>query len=213
MKSGGKRAFSVHLKHRIDGRELRATVYLPTRHRRTRKDWPEPVTLWLSKYSVNMDGRKYQREAGGDNWLQALLLAVEGVRRVIPRDEEQEWMTPREIPAWMIFPRVANIGWGYGHWKKLVDHIEEEEAGINQRIADRRVLQRLKHMDRKLAAEFAAKYKEFGVWFTDMTDLTLRVGDPEAAKSLRRGLAQMLLAIDDVVHLPLRKQHPDLFED
>ena len=46
-------------------------------------------------------------------------------------------MTHDGLPAWIIFPRKVPIAWGYEHWKKLVDHIGEEEAAINRRIADR----------------------------------------------------------------------------
>jgi hypothetical protein len=68
-------------------------------------------------------------------------------------------------------------------------------------------------MDKGLAREFATKYREFGAWFNDMTELILRVDNPEAAKSIRRKLAEMSLALDDAVLLPMKKEHPDLFDD
>jgi hypothetical protein len=68
-------------------------------------------------------------------------------------------------------------------------------------------------MDKNLAREFATKYREFGSWFNEMTELTLRVDNPEVAKSLRRTLGEMSLALDDAILLPLKKEHPDLFED
>ena len=68
-------------------------------------------------------------------------------------------------------------------------------------------------MDRLLVREVAAKYREFGAWFNDMTELTLRVDDPQAAKSIRRRLAEMSLALDDAVLLPMKKERPDLFDD
>jgi hypothetical protein len=71
----------------------------------------------------------------------------------------------------------------------------------------------VKEMDKGLAQEFATKYREFGSWFNDMTELTLRVDSPEVAKSLRRTLGEMSLALDGALLLPLKKEHADLFED
>jgi hypothetical protein len=68
-------------------------------------------------------------------------------------------------------------------------------------------------MDKELAREFAEKYRAFGYWFTDMTNLTLRMDDAEGAKTIRRNLAEMTFALDDVIYRPLSKQYPDLFED
>jgi hypothetical protein len=68
-------------------------------------------------------------------------------------------------------------------------------------------------MNQLLAVEFAAKYREFGAWFTEMTELTLRVDDQETAKSIRRKLAEMTIALDDAVYRPMQKQFPDLFDD
>ena len=68
-------------------------------------------------------------------------------------------------------------------------------------------------MDKQLVREFAEKYREFGIWFTEMTNLTLRMDDIEAAKVIRRNLAEMTFALDDVIYRPLHKQHPDLFDN
>lgn len=68
-------------------------------------------------------------------------------------------------------------------------------------------------MDKDLAREFATKYRQFGSWLNEMTELTLRVDNPEAAKSIRRKLGEMSLALDDAVLLPMKKEHPDLFGD
>ena len=68
-------------------------------------------------------------------------------------------------------------------------------------------------MNQLLAVEFAAKYREFGAWFTEMTELTLRVDDQETAKSIRRKLAEMTMALAvrrsllDAPH-PTDRTHP-----
>jgi hypothetical protein len=67
-------------------------------------------------------------------------------------------------------------------------------------------------MDKALAREFALKYKEFSTWFNAMTELSARIDDVDQAKALRRKLAEMLFALDDTIFIPLKKQHPDLFD-
>lgn len=68
-------------------------------------------------------------------------------------------------------------------------------------------------MEKGLATEFAKKYREFGEWFTEMTELTLRLPNEEEAKVIRRKLAEMTFALDDVVYRPLSKEYPDLFSE
>lgn len=68
-------------------------------------------------------------------------------------------------------------------------------------------------MEKGLATEFAKKYHEFGEWFTEMTDLTLRVSNEAEAKLIRKNLAEMSFALDDVIYRPLQKEYPDLFGD
>jgi hypothetical protein len=48
-------------------------------------------------------------------------------------------MTQDGLPAWIIFPRQVPIAWGYEHWKKLADHIDAEEAKINERLAKKQL--------------------------------------------------------------------------
>ena len=67
-------------------------------------------------------------------------------------------------------------------------------------------------MEKPLASEFAAKYREFAAWFNAMTELTDRIDDAVQAKEIRRKLADMLFSLDDALYLPLKQQHPDLFD-
>ena len=68
-------------------------------------------------------------------------------------------------------------------------------------------------MDEGLAREFAKKYEEFGEWFSQMTELTLRIPDETEAKKIRRNLGEMSFALDDVIYRPLKSGYPHLFND
>ena len=70
----------------------------------------------------------------------------------------------------------------------------------------------MRDMNRELAQDFAKKYREFGTWFDEMTSLTQRIDNPDEARRLRKALADMSFALDDVVLLPIRKDYPGLFE-
>lgn len=89
MRRAVRNIFRLHLEQPQTGRKMQATVYLPTRRRMRRKDSPKLTSVWVSKYTVNLDGRKQRHEAFGEDWLQALLMAVEGVRLRLPPGEER----------------------------------------------------------------------------------------------------------------------------
>lgn len=116
-----------------DGRTLKATVYLPVRKVVSKKEFPEKLVAWYSTYSVTIGGETFKKKAAGDDWLQALLMAVEGIRLHIPKHAEKEWETPSGVHAWLVFPTMVPSSWGFEHFAKMRDHIDKATERISSR--------------------------------------------------------------------------------
>jgi len=119
-------AFTIRLQHVHSGARLEGAFALPEIGVRQYEGVPFPG--WIAKYEITTDEGTEVHESGRANWLQALTMAVEGLRRRIPLGDEENWLTEDEVPSWCILPRVAEISWGYDTYKKAVDAIES----INQ---------------------------------------------------------------------------------
>jgi hypothetical protein len=123
---------SVRLQNIKTKQKLTAEIFVPQRRRVRLKYRPPgaPATapVWFSKYSVTIAGELVEREAAGENALQALQLSIEGVRIRIPAGEEEDWQTKDGVPSWMVFPRSVPINWGYDFYKQIVGVIDKEEA-------------------------------------------------------------------------------------
>ena len=143
MKQLERLAFSLALTNSRNGHTLNARVYLPRRRRVRSKEHLEPLVSWVATYSVSLNGLVQRRQAVGDDWLQALLLAVEGIRLRIDARDEQEWTTSEDIPFWMLFPRKVSISWGYEHFRKLRDHLEKEDAAVSNAATRRNARKRV----------------------------------------------------------------------
>ena len=68
-------------------------------------------------------------------------------------------------------------------------------------------------MEKRIASEIADLYREFGDWFSRMTDASMRVANVEEAKNLRQGLGKMNEALHEAVWEPLHTVYPELFPD
>jgi hypothetical protein len=132
--------FSLEFRNRRDGRTLRARFFMPTRQSVDARIAGKTAYYWVCRFEVQRNGKVSNEIASGDNWLQALLMAVEGVRRTIPDDSEQDWQTEDGIPSWVLLPKHVTISWGYELHRKLWDMVRsgEEEHLRNLRKADKR---------------------------------------------------------------------------
>lgn len=75
---------------------------------------------WETRYAIIRNKKRRNAMALGQNWLQSLLLAVEGARRHIPSGEEDVWHTDDGMPSWIIFPRLVPISWGHSVFSEIV---------------------------------------------------------------------------------------------
>jgi hypothetical protein len=120
-------AFEIAFAHVETKSRLAARVYLP------RQDEAQPgdqAPVWFAAFEIDRDGAVTRRRAGGADWLQALLMAVEGVRRQIPEGEENLWLTPDGVPSWAVLPRRVPMDWGYAFYRHICSMIAAAEADI-----------------------------------------------------------------------------------
>lgn len=82
------------------------------------------LSSWITHYEIELDGQKKNYRAAGVDWLQAFLMALEGVRVKIPAEEAEIWETPDGLPSWMALPRCLPIAWGYEVFKEAEDSVE-----------------------------------------------------------------------------------------
>jgi hypothetical protein len=77
--------------------------------------------LWEVRYRIKMNDKKAKTlTVSGSSWLQALLLAIEGVRICIPSSQENDWVSSDGLPSWIVFPRHVPISWGYDTFNEIV---------------------------------------------------------------------------------------------
>lgn len=130
--------FSIELTHVRNGNKRAAKFYPPVK---VSIDLPEQntqVERWDCKYSIKEDGRWKIKLAPGETWLGALLLAVEGFRRTIPRKEADQWKTAEGLPSWIVLPVEVPIAWGYEPYKRFYSAMLREERAYVRQVAKRR---------------------------------------------------------------------------
>ena len=100
---------------------------------------PELGPLWYCNYSVsgNGIGNEYSGRAAGADWLQALLMALLAASKRLEGDE-LTWVTSQGVPAWAVLPKLVPIEWGYQFYRKICDHISDEETLLKASLDKRR---------------------------------------------------------------------------
>ena len=68
-------------------------------------------------------------------------------------------------------------------------------------------------MDKEIAQQLAEKCREFSLWFNEITEITIKMGNCEEARSIRKTVAEMLFLMDDGFMNDWKKQYPDIFPD
>lgn len=90
------------------------------------------LPVWTVRYEVETDRGLEEKVSYGSSWLQALLLGIEYVRRLIPRSEEDEWTSEDGLPSWMVLPHHVPISWGHKVFDKAREAVElVEQAASN----------------------------------------------------------------------------------
>lgn len=117
---------------------LHAEVFAPQQRSRRDEELKKTLTWWEADFVIRIDSQEKIRAAAGDDALQAILLAVEAIRMVIPDGEEADWVSPSGVPSWIIFPRSIPIGWGKDFYDLVARMVDNEERKLQQQIEDRR---------------------------------------------------------------------------
>jgi len=105
-------AYTLKLRGRKKKQSMQFALYMPK---------PAPVapevadkhSFWICDYSVRRNRKTVLKTAYGATWLDALTGAAEGMRRMIPSGEEQDWQTQDGIESWRIFPRLVAANGSY----------------------------------------------------------------------------------------------------
>jgi hypothetical protein len=79
---------------------------------------------WYARFEVERDGQRHEGGAGGIDWLQALHLALEGVRQFIPAAEEDDWRNAAGVSSWMLMPRQVPIGLGWSAYREACEQMD-----------------------------------------------------------------------------------------
>jgi hypothetical protein len=126
--------FSLKMTNRLSGKKMEAHFRSP----QSQKIYIEAVhkyaNVWECNYDICVGNRIKEMSASGANWLQSLLLAVEGVSRKIPAKNEQDWITEEGVPSWIILPKLVPISWGHQLYRELADLTDAKVAKFVAKI-------------------------------------------------------------------------------
>ena len=128
-----KLAFRINLTSAVTGNTFNGRVYLPVLKRAVKGSNIE-TPVWSARFSVTYDGKTRTRSATGAFWLQALLLATEGVRLELPSEQSATWKTDDGLPSWIVFPRMVPISWGENHHHEMLRDIQIHEQRLHSEI-------------------------------------------------------------------------------
>jgi hypothetical protein len=84
-------------------------------------------SFWTCSYSVRRNRRTEKKTAFGATWLDALTSAAEGMRRMIPPGEEQDWQTQDGVESWRILPKLVPANGSYGEHMRMSGELAAEE--------------------------------------------------------------------------------------
>ena len=122
-------AYSLTLRDKRSKRAMQFALYMPK---------PAPVapemadkhSFWTCDYSVRRNRKTVLKATYGATWLDALTSAAEGMRRMIPLGEEQDWQTQDGIESWRIFPRLIAANGSYeDHLRMSGELAARKESG------------------------------------------------------------------------------------
>lgn len=66
------------------------------------------------------------------------MLAIEGLRILIPFEEEDDWLDESGLPSWLMLPKTIHVGWGHELHKELVGTVNTRVAKFVSKIDRKR---------------------------------------------------------------------------
>jgi len=174
--------------------------------------------LWRCTFTVTRRRKTVTKTAFGDDWPQAISIALEAMRRRIPDHEECDWETDEGVSSWCVFPKSVPIGWGYGFHRKLWDMLKVEDAKLQAESEGQRL-----PYEKGLLPKSKLEKAEAASIVDATLQLQAAIGILEAAiSSLNSGrdkrrmtyvLGSMLTAAREEILLPVVRDFPDLRPD
>jgi len=120
------------------GKKLYAEFKNPQLVRRVNPHLKREVPIWVVQYTVSHNGETESRESVGATWLQATLLAVEYLHRLIPLTEEEDWETEDGISSWIALPSLLPISWGHRVFYDAREAVEEIDRSASKAASRKR---------------------------------------------------------------------------
>lgn len=120
------------------GKKLHAEFRSPQLVRRVNPHLKREIPIWVVRYTVSHNGETENRESVGATWLQATLLAVEYLHRLIPRAEEEDWETEDGISSWIALPSLLPISWDHKVFCDAREAVEEIDRAASQAASRKR---------------------------------------------------------------------------
>lgn len=141
MPAGDPPLLTFSFKRTTTNDELYAEIFAPQIETSFNEHVKRELSSWRAEYTVRVGSCSERDSIGGENWLQALLLAIEGVRQRIPRGDEDCWLTPDGRPSWVVLPRRVPISWGYEVYREAERAMEAVEQSFIESVNRRRLEQ------------------------------------------------------------------------
>lgn len=134
-----RKLFSIELRNRITNKTIAATFYEPKRERKYIKDHRTWIILWNTRARIKSgDKVLWDNRLPGASWLSSLMLAIEGLRILIPFEEEDDWLDESELPSWLMLPKIIDVSWGHEFHKELVGAVKTRVAKFVSKIDNKR---------------------------------------------------------------------------
>ena len=136
----------MELRNRVTKKTITATFYEPLRERKYLKEHRAWIVVWNTRARIKA-GNKVLRDNSlpGASWLSSLMLAIEGLRILIPFEDEDDWLDESELPSWLMLPKTIDVSWGHDLHKELVRAVKTRVAKFVSKIDKKR----RKYEDRK----------------------------------------------------------------
>jgi hypothetical protein len=130
-----RKLFSMELRNRVTNKTIAATFYEPQRERKYLKAHRTWIVVWNTRAQIRA-GNKVLRDNSlpGATWLTSLMLAIEGLRILIPFEEEDDWLDESDLPSWLVVPKTIQVGWGHDLHKELVGAVNARVASLFQKL-------------------------------------------------------------------------------
>ena len=140
----------VDLHNVHNGRRIHARIAKPVFEIKQPSGEPEPYRHWGSMVTVEVDGTVHVRKVWSENWIGAVTLSLEYIRRFIPPGEEREWVDEEGLESWCIFPRAVPIAWGHDLYQQISRMVDDAERSFEEDVQRRRLAaEKRRHEDGK----------------------------------------------------------------